>query len=64
MYERDRKRGTRSITDVISRSSNTQTLMIKNARLYKLIAEKEMGTHTLEIIIKKPGLKVHTFTFG
>jgi len=38
--------------------------MIKNARLYKLIAEKEMGTHTLEIIIKKPGLKVHTFTFG
>ena len=40
------------------------TLTIKDARLYKLIAEEEVGTHTLEIIIKDPGLEVYTFTFG
>ncbi|MBI5004186.1 redoxin domain-containing protein [Candidatus Kaiserbacteria bacterium] len=40
------------------------TVMIKNARLYKLISETQMGTHTLEIIIKNPGLKAYTFTFG
>lgn len=40
------------------------TVMVKNARLYKLISESEMGTHTLEIIIKNPGLKAYTFTFG
>ena len=38
--------------------------IIKEARLYKLISEKEMSTHTLEIIIKNPGLDAYTFTFG
>jgi len=38
--------------------------MIKNARLYKLISEPSMSTHTLEIIIKGAGLDAYTFTFG
>jgi thiol-disulfide isomerase/thioredoxin len=39
-------------------------VMIKEARLYKLIAEPDLGTHTLEIIIKGAGLDAYTFTFG
>lgn len=39
-------------------------VMIKEARLYKLISEKEAGTHTLEIIIEGAGLDAYTFTFG
>lgn len=39
-------------------------VMIKDARLYKLISEPDMSTHTLDIIIDKPGLDAYTFTFG
>ncbi|MBI2030676.1 redoxin domain-containing protein [Candidatus Kaiserbacteria bacterium] len=39
-------------------------VMIKEARLYKLISEPDLGTHTLEIIIKGAGLDAYTFTFG
>jgi thiol-disulfide isomerase/thioredoxin len=39
-------------------------VMIKEARLYKLINESDIGTHTLEIIIKGTGLDAYTFTFG
>lgn len=40
------------------------TVEVKEARLYKLIEEKSPGTHTLELIIKEPGLEAFTFTFG
>lgn len=39
-------------------------VMIREARLYKLIQESTPGEHTLEIIIKNPGLDAYTFTFG
>lgn len=37
---------------------------IEKDRLYRLIEDVNHGEHTLEIIIKDPGLKVFTFTFG
>jgi hypothetical protein len=37
---------------------------IKEARLYKLITEKDMNPHTIEIIVDSPGLDAYTFTFG
>lgn len=37
---------------------------IKEPRLYKLIDEKERGTHTIEIRVSRPGLQAFTFTFG
>jgi thiol-disulfide isomerase/thioredoxin len=39
-------------------------VLIKEARLYKLVQEPTMGEHTLEIIIDTPGLDAYTFTFG
>lgn len=40
------------------------SVTIKQARLYSLIKEDSMGVHTLEIIIKNPGLDAYTLTFG
>ena len=40
-------------------------VMVKDDRLYKLITDPAgPGTHTVEIIIEKPGLSAFTFTFG
>ncbi|KND47112.1 MAG: hypothetical protein AB199_01630 [Parcubacteria bacterium C7867-004] len=39
-------------------------VLVKEARLYKLINEKERGTHTIEIKVEGAGLKAFTFTFG
>jgi len=43
-------------------SMGTQT--IKEDQLYHLIANQDYGEHTLEIIIKNPGLQAYTLTFG
>ncbi len=40
------------------------TMVIKENRLYKLIQDSDYRQHTLEIIIKNPGLEAYTFTFG
>ena len=37
---------------------------IQEERLYKLIRHSDYEEHTLELIIKKPGLQAFTFTFG
>jgi len=37
---------------------------IEGARLYHLVKEQAPGRHTLELIIKSPGLEAFTFTFG
>ena len=37
---------------------------IKEDRLYRIVEGKEYGEHTLEIIIKKPGVQAFAFTFG
>ncbi|MEK7552952.1 MAG: redoxin family protein, partial [Patescibacteria group bacterium] len=39
-------------------------LKVKDAGLYELIQDQSSGTHTLEIIIRQPGLRAFTFTFG
>lgn len=39
-------------------------VMIKEARLYKLIQESTQGQHTIEVIVHNPGLQAFTFTFG
>ncbi len=44
--------------------SADDTVTIKENRLYKLIKTSDYGDHTLEIIIKNPGLEAYTFTFG
>ena len=38
--------------------------VVQEPRLYRLIAEKDYGEHTIEIIATQPGLKAYTFTFG
>jgi hypothetical protein len=45
----------------VDASGNVQ---VKESRLYTLVKEKEMGEHTLEIIIHDAGLQAFTFTFG
>ncbi len=49
--------------DVQSGAGGSHAL-VKEARLYHLIAEKGYGEHTLEIIVEGAGLKAYTFTFG
>lgn len=50
--------------DVVKNSDGKTVVKIKEARLYKIIQSSKSETHTLEFIIKKPGLKAFTFTFG
>ncbi len=37
---------------------------ISTSRLYKLIDEKDYGSHTIELVFDEPGVQVYTFTFG
>lgn len=37
---------------------------INESRLYRLIEADNVGTHTFEMIISKPGLRAYAFTFG
>lgn len=50
--------------DTETASDGKTIVKIKEARLYKIIQDNQSGTHTLELIISKPGLKAFTFTFG
>jgi thiol-disulfide isomerase/thioredoxin len=40
------------------------TVHIKESQLYRLIEDDSSSEHTLEIIIRDPGLRAFTFTFG
>jgi hypothetical protein len=40
------------------------TAVVRADRLYDLIRGENYGTHTIEIIVKNPGLNAFTFTFG
>lgn len=51
-------------SDVVRTSDGKTVLKIKEARLYKIIEDNRSESHTLELRIKKPGLKAFTFTFG
>lgn len=43
----------------------SSSVLIKDARLYKLIEDPAgYGEHVLKIIIEKPGMRAFTFTFG
>lgn len=42
----------------------TQTMTIKDEKLYTIVSGADYGEHVLEIRIKKAGLKAFTFTFG
>lgn len=44
--------------------SLSQTIQIKENKLYTLVSGEDYGTHTLEIEIQNPGLQAFTFTFG
>lgn len=46
----------------ITKDSSSAT--IKEDRLYKIIQDSSYGEHTIEMIIKEPGLRAFTFTFG
>ncbi|MEK7584607.1 MAG: redoxin domain-containing protein [Patescibacteria group bacterium] len=37
---------------------------VQEERLYRLIEDQTPGTHTLELIIRDPGLNAYAFTFG
>jgi thiol-disulfide isomerase/thioredoxin len=50
--------------DIIKTSDGKTIVKIKEARLYKIINGNQTETDTLELKIKKPGLKAFTFTFG
>ncbi len=51
-------------TDIIKTFDGKTIIKIKEAGLYKIIQGSQSETHTLELIIQKPGLKAFTFTFG
>jgi cytochrome c biogenesis protein CcdA/thiol-disulfide isomerase/thioredoxin len=44
--------------------SATDTMMVGESRLYKVIHNEESGEHLLELRIKGAGLRAYTFTFG
>lgn len=49
----------------VKRTADGKTIInIKEAGLYKIIQSNKPETHTLKLIIQKPGLKAFTFTFG
>jgi thiol-disulfide isomerase/thioredoxin len=39
-------------------------LTVTGSRLYNLVSNPTAGVHTIELIIKSPGLQAYTFTFG
>ncbi len=49
--------------DIIKTPDGKTVMKIKEARLYKIIQGNNSETHTLKLIIQKPGLKAFTFTF-
>lgn len=56
--------GSEAGADIIKTADGKTVMKVKEARLYKIIQDSQSGTHTLEFIILKPGLKAFTFTFG
>lgn len=50
--------------DIVKTPDGQTILEIKEARLYKVVEDTKSETHTLKLIIQKPGLKAFTFTFG
>src|SRR3989344_6853554 len=50
--------------DITKTADGRTILKVKEARLYKIIQDINLETHHLEFIIRKPGLKAFTFTFG
>ncbi len=56
--------GPEAVSDIVKSALGSSILKIKEARLYKVIEGNQSETHTLELKIKKPGLKAFTFTFG
>ncbi|MDP3771933.1 MAG: redoxin domain-containing protein [bacterium] len=49
----------------IREAGGISRVTIRESRLYELISDPDgYGTHTLEIIMKQPGLKAFAFTFG
>lgn len=53
------------VTDAAGGDVQDGTVRIQESQLYHLIHEPgDASTHTLELIIKNPGLKAFTFTFG
>ncbi len=56
--------GSEAGADIIKTSDGKTILKIQEARLYKIIQDKQSGTHTLQFKISRPELKAFTFTFG
>jgi len=48
--------------DVESREG-ASVIAVQNARMYRLVEGHDFGTHTLELIIREPGLAAFAFTF-
>ncbi|OGZ00981.1 MAG: hypothetical protein A3B13_02665 [Candidatus Liptonbacteria bacterium RIFCSPLOWO2_01_FULL_45_15] len=56
--------GSEAGDDIIKTPDGKTIVKIREARLYKIIQGNHSETHALELIIRKPGLKAFTFTFG
>ncbi len=48
----------------VSTQNDKSIITIQEERLYKLIRHSDYEEHTLELIIKEPGLQAFAFTFG
>lgn len=56
--------GSEAGADIVKNPDGKSVVKIKEARLYKIIENKQPGTYILELRISKPELKAFTFTFG
>ena len=53
------------VTDNAGKDVVNGIVIVKDSKLYNLIDEKSgESEHTLEIIVKTPGVRIYTFTFG
>ncbi len=48
----------------ITMGQGQSTVRVRDERLYEIINGMKYGVHTLELIVRKPGLRAYAFTFG
>jgi gamma-glutamyl phosphate reductase len=53
-----------SEADIIVDGVKTQTIKIKDSKLYHIVSLPISGSHKLEVIFKNSGTRIYAFTFG
>ena len=56
--------GTDKGVDVETDSSGRSYIEVREARMYYVVQNSSLGSHTVELFPTRPGLTVNSFTFG